>query len=417
MINGHFARLGLALFLLSGTGCLQTGFSADHAQASAAASVAPSAPAPPNVDVPAVTNPIVNTPAPNGSVAPPPSACLSVTPAQASNLQNLIDQNDCVTLGAGLYVIPKQLVMPSHHRLTGDANAILRANQMVWTLSGSDAVVASVSSVDVRVDGFTIDAAGVASYAVAARGMTVDHMRLTNGRCSGAGIAGAGMVITHNLITNSARTTVLADGRVLTCATGGGGGVAEGAGIYGEGQGDRYAPIIDGNEIRDGIGPALDINGVWGGRFTNNRVSNNTAWAGVSLYGASNWTIDGNQVSHPADQPPQPYHPDCARGPGGPGFSAAIFICQDTDQNNLIAANNVISNNQASGHFGILSVGALAKAPYLVPRNNTFLNNNVNGSVVGCADNFSPGQWLSDQDIWTGNTCGGSAGTGPIYFQ
>ena len=59
----------------------------------------------------------------------------------------------------------------------------------------------------------------------------------------------------------------------------------------------------------------------------------------------------------PANQPPQPYHPYCATGPSG-GHSAGIFLCQDTDANNLVTNNNKILNNSTSSYYGILSVGA-----------------------------------------------------------
>ncbi len=53
---------------------------------------------------------------------------------------------------------------------------------------------------------------------------------------------------------------------------------------------------------------------------------------------------------------------------------------------------------------------------YLAPRNNTFQNTDVFGSNFGCADDFKPGQWLTDGNTWTGNNCAGTPGTGPTYF-
>ena len=116
-----------------------------------------------------------------------------------------------------------------------------------------------------------------------------------------------------------------------------------------------------------------------------------------------------------ANQPPQPYHPYCAAGPSG-GHSAGIFLCQDTDAGNLVVSGNVIRGNKTSSYYGILSVGADELKPYFAPRNNTFQNNDVFGSVVGCADDFKPGQWMTDANAWTGNNCAGTPGTGPTYF-
>jgi hypothetical protein len=61
-------------------------------------------------------------------------------------------------------------------------------------------------------------------------------------------------------------------------------------------------------------------------------------------------------------------------------------------------------------------VGADEVKAYWAPRNNTFSNNDVFGSNVGCADDFKPGQWLTDGNTWTGNNCAGSPNTGPSYF-
>ena len=66
--------------------------------------------------------------------------------------------------------------------------------------------------------------------------------------------------------------------------------------------------------------------------------------------------------------------------------------------------------------YGILSVGADELQPYWAPRNNTFVGNDVFGSVVGCADDFQPGQWSSDQDTWSQNNCAGKPDALPIYF-
>ncbi len=40
----------------------------------------------------------------------------------------------------------------------------------------------------------------------------------------------------------------------------------------------------------------------------------------------------------------------------------------------------------------------------------------VFGSMIGCADDFEPGQWLSDDNVWSGNNCAGTPGTDPIFF-
>jgi hypothetical protein len=179
--------------------------------------------------------------------------------------------------------------------------------------------------------------------------------------------------------------------------------------------GTDLGAVFEDNTIEGSYGPALDINGAWGGVFRGNVVFDNTAWAAVSLYGASDWIVEDNMISHPAGEPPQPYHPYCATGPAG-GHAAGIFLCQDTDADNLVTTSNVIRNNATSSYYGILSVGADELQPYFAPRLNEFTDNDVFGSSFGCADDFAPGQWESDDNTWTGNNCAGSPGTDPTYF-
>ncbi len=76
----------------------------------------------------------------------------------------------------------------------------------------------------------------------------------------------------------------------------------------------------------------------------------------------------------------------------------------------------MIEGNRTSSYYGILSIGADELRPYWAPRNNTFTNNDVFGSNYGCADDFRPGQWLTDSNNWTGNNCGGTPGTPPAFF-
>lgn len=317
-------------------------------------------------------------------------------------LQTAVNLNTCVEIQAGVWTISGPITMPSGHTLRGvnRDTAVLKADASVWPYSPYGSVVQSVSSVNVVLSTFTIDGSQASALGAAARGMTIQNMRIKNARCSGVTVAGAGMVIENNIIENNGSSCPVAP---------------PGAGIYAEGTAVAYAPRIEGNTIQNNGGPALDVNGVWGGTFSGNTVTNNAHWAAVSLYGASNWTVAQNTIRHPATSQVQPYHPTCTGGPGG-NHSAGIFLCQDTDTNNLVTVNNTIRNNQVSSWYGILSIGNDQSQPYWAPRNNTFDGNNVFGSNFGCADDFQPGQWFTDQNVWTNNNCGGSQNTPPAYF-
>jgi len=337
-------------------------------------------------------------------------------------LQSAVNQHACVEVQAGTYTLAAPVALKPGHTLRGvsAAESIIKADQSQWKFGCCDSQItdtlpASPETSPFRVKNLTLDGAGVATYNVCCRGYVVEGSVLRRSRCSAIGAAGKGVTAKNNQMLDSAQPTDVPGKGKISCATGNFGGVAEGAAIYSEGAAEDYGTVIDGNTIQGSFGPALDINGAWGGVFKNNVVSDNTAWAAVSLYGASNWLVENNQVSHPANQPPQPYHPYCAAGPSG-GHSAGIFLCQDTDAGNLVVNGNVIRGNKTSSYYGILSVGADELKPYFAPRNNTFQNNDVFGSVMGCADDFKPGQWMTDANAWTGNNCAGTPGTGPTYF-
>ena len=340
----------------------------------------------------------------------------------STTLHAAVAAHTCVEVQAGTFSIDKPVPLKPGRTLRGlgQTTSILKANHAAWSFGCCDAMVTDTLPANPAVNPFKVsklglDGAGVATYNVCCRGYTVEYSTLRNSRCSAIGAAGAGVTARHNEMLSSAQPTQVPGKGTISCATGGFGGVAEGAAIYSEGKASDYGTLIESNVIKGSFGPALDINGAWGGTFRKNTVSGNTAWAAVSLYGASNWTIEGNSISHPANQPPQPYHPYCATGPAG-GHSAGIFLCQDTDANNLVTNNNKILNNSTSSYYGILSVGADEIKAYWAPRNNTFSGNNVFGSQLGCADDFKPGQWLTDKNVWTNNNCGGGANTPPSYF-
>jgi hypothetical protein len=327
----------------------------------------------------------------------------------SGSIQSFVGKYLCVTLPSGTFELESPIQLRSSQWLVGQGkdNTILRASRARWKFNGTDSMIASVRATHVTVQNLTLDAAGIATYAAASTGMILDQLAMINARCSSVGITGPGMVITNSVMAFSARTTDIPGRGSINCASGNFGGVALGAAIYAQGSGSNYAPLIEHNRIYSNVGPALDVNGVWGGSFIGNDIFDNEGWAAVSLYGASYWTVSANKISHPADQPPQPYHPQCARGPAG-GHSTAIMLCEDTDKNNLLTDHNVIKENKASGYYGILSEVAYAgQNPSLVPKDNKFISNDVTGSMIGCADSRQD-RWLPSNESWSGNNCAGA---------
>ena len=351
-----------------------------------------------------------------------PDGCYRWPGTSGLSLQSATSQHDCVEVQQGSHSLDAPVALAPGHTLRGvsASESILVANQAAWSFACCDSMITDTMPATPEVDPFqvktiTLDGAGVATYNVCCRGYVADGVVMIRSRCSAIGIADKGVTARNCTMRDSAQHTVVPGLGTVTCATGGTGGVDEGAAIYSQGTASDFGSLIEGNHIENSFGPALDINGAWGGTFRGNIVSGNSAWAAVSLYGASNWVIENNQISHPGGEPPQPYHPYCANGPAG-GHSAGIFLCQDTDAGNLVTNGNIIRGNTTSSFYGILSVGADEIQPYFAPRNNTFENNDVFGSNLGCADDFAPGQWMSDANTWTGNNCAGAPDTGPTTF-
>ena len=341
-------------------------------------------------------------------------------------LQMALNQHECVEVQEGTYVLDKGVGMKPGRTLRGvsPSTSVLKANASNWNFGCCDGMISDTQPGVPEQNPFhiatlTLDGSGVATYNVCCSGYLVEELVLKDSRYSAIGAAGKGVTAKNNQLLNSGQPTNVPGRGVINCATGGFGGVEEAAAIYSEARAVNFGTVIEGNSIQRSYGPALDVNGAWGGVFRKNVVADNRFWAAVSLYGASGWVIEDNQISHPADEPPQRYHPYCATGPND-GRAAGIFLCQDTDVNNLVTNGNIIRHNKSSSYYGILSVGYDEEEeggqPYWAPRNNFFSGNDVSGSVVGCADDFRPRQWLDDANIWINNNCTGSPNTPPLYY-
>ena len=328
------------------------------------------------------------------------------TNAASLSLQDAVTANTCVEVQAGIFDVKTPVTLATGHVLRGLGadKTTLRAIAATWVFGAGDGVVSAPFGTDMHVSGMTLDGSGVATYAAAGQGLTIQNTVMTNTRCSGVGYGGPGMVVIDNVIKDAA-WGVTVNGVRITCASAGG-GVDEGAAIYGGGAGARWAPVISRNVISHIHGPALDVFETWGGTFSDNIVSGCDSWAAVSLFGASDWTISGNTISHPNDQPQQPYHEYCHGGPGGVGKSAGIFICQEPGSKD--ATRNVVKNNKSASYFGLLSIG--------LAYGNTFENNDVMGSLVGCGDGRAAGQATGTENTWRGNNCQGTPNTNPTFF-
>lgn len=341
-------------------------------------------------------------------------------------LQTAVDDYVCVEMQPGIWATTVQIVMKSGHKLVGkDRDDVVLMAAAPWEGNGTnnqaEAVVHNNESIGAELSNFTIDANHLSTFGIGARDITVDSMKVINAKCDGIAIAGNNMMIQNSLIENNGNDCLNLGFAVENCPVDlryEGKCYLPAAGIYvvnyeEEDDVREYAPIISGNTIRYNGGPGLDVDRVWGGIFTNNRVYKNRAWAGVSLYSASNWLLENNEIYHPATNSiMHPNHPICHGGPQGE-HSAGVYLCQDK---NLETKNNMVQNNQIAGYYGILSIGDDENGHMIVPHDNTFQNNNIGWSHVGCADDLDPASDIGGLNSWENNNCAGTADTPPLYF-
>lgn len=326
-------------------------------------------------------------------------------------LQDAVNQNLCVEIQAGTWTTAVQISMLASHVLSGQGmdRTILKAVEP-WIgneqNSDSDAVVHNNGQPDVVIRNLTIDANNIATDGIGAHGhnMTIDSVRVKNARCDGIAIAAAGWVVQNSLI----------EGNGLVCPTG-----LPGGGIYvirQEYDDGIYSPKILNNRVLENGGPAIDIDGVQGGVISGNVIRDNRAWAAISL-NAGRWTITNNDIRHPQSaDPTHRNHPECTVKHAN-NLSAGISICYQVNQGWAAhVQENVIASNRVSAGHGIRLMGADELYPEWIPRFNIVRGNDLAGSVVGCIDDFEPGQNLDGLNLWEDNNCAGSSSTPPVYL-
>jgi hypothetical protein len=334
----------------------------------------------------------------------------------SGTLHAAVNAHSCVEVQAGTFVVNEPVIVPANHiiRGKGKSKTTITVPQATWPFTPFEAVIGTFYQ-GIKVSDLTIDGKGVATYAMGATGMEIDSCVMKNLRCSAIGAAAPGMIVRNSEMFHIAHTTNVPGKGNVNCATLPP-GVELGAAIYSEGKADNWAPIIENNIIHDIYGPALDVNGAWGGTFKNNEVYDIYGWSAIGLYGASYWTITGNTINMAYQAWTNVAHPYCEGGPGGKQ-SAAIWLCQDEGAAVGLTTNyNKITNNTSISFYGILAIGADELNAWDAPRMNTFTGNNVFGSMVGCADDFKPGQWFDEDNVWSNNNCGGTPNTPPIFF-
>ncbi len=321
----------------------------------------------------------------------------SGTPALAS----AVSEYECVEIQAGTFRIDAPLYMPGGHTLRG-----LGRDVSVLGPSGSfseDALVIITES-NTTLDGFRATAARpdasrinlvlVALFA-ATRNAVMENMQVDGAACDGVSMGGTGTTLQNSLITGN----------------GGACWIGVGGGVYAEtgGAQESDAPRILGNTIQDNAGTAVDINNVDGGEIRSNVIQRNGGIAGIAIYQGYGWTVEDNTVygngatgndAHPRCHVPHP---------------VGIWLCRDEENYNG-ADSNRVSNNRTAGYYGIILIGADEDQPYLVPRFNTLTGNDVFGSTIGCADDYTPGQWTDGDNLWSNNNCRGTPDTLPDFF-
>jgi len=321
----------------------------------------------------------------------------------STDLQSAVNDHECVEMQPGEYRIGAAIWVPEGHTLRGsgrDATTLGPASgsteDALLIVNASSVTVESFRATAAAPDGTRLNLVFAAlSNPGPTTGIVFRDLRIEDAACDGIDMGGTGTTIEDSVITGN----------------GGACWIGVGGGVYAEtgGAQNSVAPRIIGNTIQYNPGTAVDINNVDGGEIRDNTISENGGIAGIAVYQGYGWTIDGNRAfvnggtgndAHPRCHIPQP---------------VGIWLCQDEDVYNG-ANGNTISNNQVAGSYGIILIGADEVQPYLVPRFNTLTGNDVFGSTIGCADDFSPGQWIDGDNTWSGNNCRGTPDSLPDYI-
>lgn len=344
------------------------------------------------------------------AVAPEVDAAPEMKAARASpcfdwsgqiDLAMALRRHACVSVAPGTYTVTSPIRVPAGKTLRGASNNRTAAVFVAGPgFDGSSIVTDDGTKGDIAtIQRLTFDPK-VRTNGIGARRLHLKNVEVKNAKCWGVAIVGTGFELENSNIHHN--------GSDPTCKA------APGGGVYiarSGGPPDSWKPIIHGNAIHDNTGPGLDIAGAWGGKLYDNDIRNNSHWAAVSVF-ASNWEIYNNRIFHPtrnrAGVPDgQPYWSMCRGGPNGT-HTAAIMVCQQSDEQGSRSTGNYIHDNSVAAYYGVQLIGNDEVKPYWAPRNNRVLNNRFTGSVTACVDDFRPGQWGTDKNTWTSCT--------PQYF-
>lgn len=388
-------------------------------------------------------------------VAAPPSGGDDWSALQAS-----VDGGTCLNIPAGTYQLSRTLTLPPGFQLRNVPNQSVTLRAMTSTPFGGALVKNGVtyardthlvarcdvgscaSTAAAQVCGLALDGnvqqpngATTADnyapmYAIGDQYLVIEGCTILRARCAGVSIARKGVEVRA--------TTLEQNGRLNGDPSGG--PCARGAGIAADGGKDAAAaPLIVGTTVRNSWGPGIDIRGVNGGRVDGTTVQNSKQIAGISLYGASGWTIHASTVFQVDDSVGEnaTEHPSCATGPAG-AHAAGLLLCEDgapLTQDGATCVqpstrNNTIEVSTFNGPYGILTAGSAddpeqhfccgggcdctysSAGPSRLPAANRFSINTAIGSHGGCADD-TPAGFAFGPNTWTLNTCGGPQ---PTYY-
>ncbi len=367
--------------------------------------------------------------------------CITV-PAGQTVQQALNSSATCVQLASQTYYLDWPLYVPSNKTLrgTGSDTVISPSNDAVWTRPNYASVAVieqqhpdysnpGIGSSNATISNLVIDGRkningtiGAAAGAILS-GTTMLNVEVRNARCVGVSILGAGVVLSGVTITRNGVAPSVFQSQCESQYQQNPPKYAPGrAGVYMQFSSDlaqnrSMNPQIVFTTITYNEGPGIDNNGVWNGVLDHSYVAGNTLWAEVSMFGASGWTISNNQiygVSTNSVAPQSDVHPQCVNGPASSTWNgsyamhpAGLLLCYYSDSLS-VTQGNTVRNNHIASFYGIVSSGEKIGGSYYLPVYNTFLDNNVNGSWVGCVDRAAVGMnnWNANQSPYGCNNNG-----------
>jgi len=289
-------------------------------------------------------------------------------------MQDAVNAHTCVAVGPGTF--DGKIKLPPGHTLRGAGidQTILQAD-LPNEVGGQGAAVLAAGDCCGTVEptriieDMTLRALGATGNPIGWSNFSARRVRLENGLCHGAFVAGPNVEILDSVIEGNAwprwNDTL---GRMIDCRDNG--GQIQGAGIYIP-LWATTGPKVEDTYFSNNNGSDIDCYGSPRGIFRGNTTRNTAAITGLQFYNCPDWTVEQNDI--------ETLRPNGGWGgwwcyPSNPGANrpAAVFACLSSG---LLLRDNILS----AATYGLVAWNS----PYLRSSGNTYHGLKSRGSYTG----------------------------------